>query len=112
MVGTPVVYEMAVRRSDQIGAVGRLPAARSSEFVYTVYGCSKGLQDYHLLSRGRSNLARFRSVSSRRNSLLKSQISSGGPFQSKPLGGADNFAEIITVSCRVVHYLAAAFFWP
>jgi hypothetical protein len=106
MVGMRVVYEMAVRRSDQIGAMVRLPAGESSEFLYTVYGCSKGLQDYHLLSQGRSNQAWFRSASSSHKSLLESQISSDRPFQSKSLGSADNFAEIITVSCLAVHYLA------
>jgi hypothetical protein len=84
MVGTRVLYEMADRRSDQIRAMDRLPAPKSSEFVYTVYGCSKRLQDYHLLSQvlsqGRSNLARFRSVSSSRKSLLNRQISSEPPI--------------------------------
>jgi hypothetical protein len=112
MVGTRVHYEMAVRRRGQIGAMDRLPAGESSEFVYTVHGCSKGHEDYHLLSRRRSSKARFRSSGSSHKSLLNRQISSGAPFQSKPLGSADNSGGIITASWPVVHYIAATFFWP
>jgi hypothetical protein len=109
MARAGVLDQMTMSSSAQIGAVDRLPPGESSDFVYTLYGCSKGLQDYHLLSRERSNQAGFPSADSSHKSLLRSEISSGGPFQRKLLGGADNFAEIITVSCLAVHYLAAAF---
>jgi hypothetical protein len=43
MVGTRVLYQMAVRRSDQIGAVDRLPAAGSGAVpVHSVRMLEKG----------------------------------------------------------------------
>jgi hypothetical protein len=112
MAQAGVLDEMTMSSSPQIGAADGIPDAGSSVFVYTVYGCLKGLQDYHLLSRGQANQARFRSASSSRKSLLNREICLAGPIPSEPFGSADNFAEIITVIRLVVHYIAEALSGP